>query len=124
MSSKEILRRALPHWPHDALRPTAQLGSVLQARLQQQPPSSSSPSIAVKPFTDQENNAILSLLTNKFAHKYAVPARREDSMSGGTMTPRSNPEYYKILMQDLEEVPSRTWLQRMGIKLKGFVRMS
>lgn len=45
-------------------------------------------------------------------------------MSGGIMKPRSNPEYYEALMRDLEEVPTRTWAQRMGLKLKGMIRWS
>lgn len=40
------------------------------------------------------------------------------------MKPRSNPEYYEALMRDLEEVPTRTWTQRMGLKLKGMIRWS
>ncbi|KAJ4388214.1 hypothetical protein N0V93_008821 [Gnomoniopsis smithogilvyi] len=111
MASKEALRKALLTWPTDPLRPTAQLGAVLNSRLS----SSTLPAA--------QQNASLGLLANKFSTKYALPAP-EESMSGGIMMPRSNPEYYKALMRDLEEVPTRTWAQRLGLKLKGMIRWS
>lgn len=118
MVSKDVLRRAVAHWPHDALRPTAQLGAVLAGRLHEQTTSKAS-----KALSEQESNAVLSLLTNKFAHKYALPPQGE-SLSGGIMTPRSNPGYYKALLKDLEEIPDRTWLQKLGIRLRGLIRLS
>ncbi|KAJ4404112.1 hypothetical protein N0V82_010547 [Gnomoniopsis sp. IMI 355080] len=116
MASKEALRKALSTWPTDPLRPTAQLGAVLTSRLS----SSSGQS-----FPPAQQNASLGLLTNKFATKYALRTGPDHgSMSGGIMTPRSNPGYYEALVRDLEEVPSRTWTQRMALKLKGMIRWS
>lgn len=40
------------------------------------------------------------------------------------MTPLSNPGYYKALAKDLEEIPSRTLIDRLVIRLQGFIRMS
>lgn len=72
---------------------------------------------------DVEINAIGGLLTNKFARKYALPDAL-DSKCGGIMTPRSNPGYYDALLKDLEQVPSRTLLDKVAIRLKGLIRMS
>lgn len=126
MASKALLPRALAHWPHDALRPTAQLGAVLSTRLLPQTPSTdttSSTAAAVAAASEQESNAILSLLTDKFARRYALPPPAE-SRSGGIMAPRSNPEYYRALVRDLDELPSRTWAQRLRIRLGGMFRWS
>lgn len=71
----------------------------------------------------QQANAALNLLTNKFARAHALPPPGE-SHCGGILTPRSNPGYYEALVRDLDEVPSRTWLQQVGIKLRGLIRLS
>lgn len=63
----------------------------------------------------------MSLLADRYTTKYAVAG--EDSRTGGMLTPRSNPTYYEDLMRDLEEVPTRTWAQRMGLKMKGMFRL-
>lgn len=62
----------------------------------------------------------MSLLTNRYTAKYAVAG--EDSRTGGMLTPRSNPTYYEDLMKELEDVPTRTWAQRVGLKMKGMFR--
>lgn len=113
-SHNKALRKALSTWPTDPLRPTAQLGAVLTSRLSSE-----------HSFPPAQQNASLGLLANKFATKYALPTTTaEGSMSGGIMTPRSNPGYYEALVRDLEEVPSRTWAQRIALKLKGMIRWS
>lgn len=38
------------------------------------------------------------------------------------MRPRSNPGYYDALIKDLEEVPGRTWWEKIGIRFKGMFR--
>lgn len=93
---------------------------MLAARLQQPQPPSPSPSSSAP--AAQQQNAALGLLTDKFRAKYALSA--ETSASGGILTPRSNPGYYQALMRDLEDVPNRTWAQRLGQRLKGMVRFS
>lgn len=106
---------ALAAWPKDPLRPTAQLGEVLSARLSQEPPK-----FAATSTPPQQVNAILSLLSNRYAKRYALTP--EQSASGGMMRPRSNPGYYDALIKDLEEIPGRTWWGKMGIKVKGMFR--
>lgn len=109
---------ALQRWPKDPLRPECQLQDVLSRRLL---------ASSRFPGKDQDGdaparqvNALLSLLADRYAGRYAVdPA---DSRSGGLMAPRSNPTYYGDLMRDLEQAPTRTPLQRFGLKLKGMFR--
>lgn len=63
---------------------------------------------------------MVSLLANRYTARYAVDT--VDSRSGGMLAPRSNPSYYGDLMRDLEQAPTRTWVQRVGLRLKGMFR--
>ena len=38
------------------------------------------------------------------------------------MHPKSNPTHFKDLLRELEEGPKRTWLERMMVKIGGFIR--
>lgn len=122
MASKEALRKtylaALQRWPKDPLRPECQLQGVLSKRLAESSKYPGKNQDGGHPA--RQVNALVSLLTNRYMAKYAVAG--EDSRSGGMMTPRSNPTYYGDLMRDLEEVPTRTWAQRAGLKMKGMFR--
>ncbi|KAK7745792.1 hypothetical protein SLS53_002509 [Cytospora paraplurivora] len=122
MASKEVLRKfylaALQRWPRDSLRPECQLQDVLSKRLLESSKFPSKNQDGNEPA--RQVNALLSLLANRYATRYAVDAA--DSRSGGLMTPRSNPTYYGDLMKDLEQAPTRTRLQRFGLKLKGMFR--
>lgn len=113
LSLQALVRKALARWPPDPLRPTAQLGTVLAARLPTAPPA--------------QQNAALGLLANKFSARYALRADQSltgSGSGGGIMAPRSNPGYYQALMRDLDELPDRTWAQRLALRLKGMVRWS
>lgn len=39
------------------------------------------------------------------------------------MKPASNPEHYAALKRELEELPSRGWMENMWRRLKGMVRL-
>lgn len=121
MASREALRRtytaALTHWPKDPLRPTCQLQDVLSKRLAES-----------NKFPGENNknpgaqvNALVSLLGNRYLHKYPTSPAPE-SATGGMLSPRSNPTYYDDLMRDLDAAPTRSWGQRVGLKLKGMFR--
>lgn len=127
----------LSRWPADPLRPTAHLGTILSTRLSQTPPlfpgeagpstssasTSPSPSPSASP-TEQEDQvrAVAALLDDAFLRRYAF--RPERSASGGLLTPRGNPGYYERLIDDLKAVPTRTWLDRVRIRLGGLLRVS
>ncbi|KAK2609430.1 hypothetical protein N8I77_002927 [Diaporthe amygdali] len=109
---------ALKHWPKDALRPECQLQGVLSKRLAESnkfpgPDSSADPAKQV--------NAFVSLLGNRYLARYPT-APAPESATGGMMIPRSNPTYYQDLMRDLEVAPTRSWVQRFGLKMKGMFR--
>lgn len=67
-------------------------------------------------------NALVSLLANRYATAYPTSPAPE-SATGGMMTPRSNPTYYGDLMRDLEAAPTRSWGQRVVLKLRGMFRL-
>lgn len=120
MASKEALRRtytaALTHWPKDPLRPTCQLQDVLSKRLSESnkfPGSDKNPAAQV--------NAFVSLLGNRYLNKYPTSPAPE-SATGGMLSPRSNPTYYEDLMRDLDAAPTRSWAERVGLRLKGMFR--
>ncbi|POS80973.1 hypothetical protein DHEL01_v200646 [Diaporthe helianthi] len=131
MASKEArtplaLRRtyttALTHWPKDPLRPTCQLQDVLSKRLAESnkfPGPDDSSSSSKNPAA--QVNALVSLLGNRYLHKYPTSPAPE-SATGGMLKPRSNPTYYEDLMRDLDAAPTRSWGQRVGLKLKGMFR--
>lgn len=122
LTKSQALRRtyttALTHWPKDTLRPTCQLQDVLSKRLAESnkfagPDANTNPAAQV--------NALVSLLGNRYLHKYPTSPAPE-SATGGMLKPRSNPTYYDDLMRDLDAAPTRSWVQRAGLKLKGMFR--
>lgn len=123
----------LSRWPADPLRPTAHLGTILAARLSAAPPppptKTTSPSSSPSPtppsaatITPAQVRATAALLDDAFAKAYALRPDRSVTGAKGLMRPRSNPEYYEVLMRDLEEVPTRTWWGRMKIRVGGMFR--
>ncbi|KKY34777.1 hypothetical protein UCDDA912_g05233 [Diaporthe ampelina] len=109
---------ALTHWPKDPLRPTCQLQDVLSKRLAESnkfpgPDGGKNPAAQV--------NALVSLLGNRYLSKYPTSPAPE-SATGGMLSPRSNPSYYEDLMRDLDAAPTRSWAQRVGLRLKGMFR--
>lgn len=61
------------------------------------------------------------LLDDAFARRYAVrPAR--SATGEGLMRPRGSPGYYEALIRDLEELPTRTWWDRVRIRAVGMFR--
>lgn len=120
MATKEALRRtytsALTAWPKDPLRPTCQLQDVLSKRLAESnkfPGPDKNPAAQV--------NALVSLLGDRYLHRYPTSPAPE-SATGGMLRPRSNPTYYDDLMRDLDAAPTRSWGQRVGLRLKGMFR--
>ncbi|KAL1849861.1 hypothetical protein Daus18300_013118 [Diaporthe australafricana] len=113
---------ALHHWPKDALRPECQLQDVLSKRLAESNkfPGRDNSNTAADPA--KQVNALVSLLANRYAAAYPT-APAPESATGGMMAPRSNPTYYGDLMRDLEAAPTRSWGQRVALKLRGMFRL-
>ncbi|KAK4160501.1 cytochrome B pre-mRNA-processing protein 6 [Cladorrhinum sp. PSN259] len=113
-----VFQTALQRWPKDPLRPECQLQDVLAKRLEK---GTIAPSSAIKGVTKtqaelKQANALYSLLEDRYKNKYRT--------SAGVLEPKSNPTYYKDLVKELEEAPSRTFLQRLSKKLSGMIRFS
>ncbi|KAI3400370.1 hypothetical protein diail_3387 [Diaporthe ilicicola] len=122
LTPAQALRRtytaALQRWPKDALRPECQLQDVLSRRLAE---SSRFPGNETADPAKQVN-AVVSLLANRYSQAYPTTPAPE-SATGGMMAPRSNPTYYGDLMRDLEAAPTRSWGQRVALKLRGMFRL-
>ncbi|KAK3994399.1 cytochrome B pre-mRNA-processing protein 6 [Cladorrhinum sp. PSN332] len=109
---------AIQRWPKDPLRPECQLQHVLAKRLEK---ATLAPPSSIKGVTKaqaelKQTNALYSLLEDRYKNKYRT--------SSGVPEPKSNPTYYKDLVKELEEAPSRTFLQRLSKRLSGMIRLT
>lgn len=105
MANPAVLKqfqKALGRWPQDILRPHANFTDVMQKRIASKPPS------------EAETNALFTLLENRYSRKYPL--------SKSTTSPASDPEHYGRLLEELEEAPERTGLQRFMKRITGLVR--
>lgn len=39
------------------------------------------------------------------------------------LEPKSQPTYFQDLVREIEEAPRRTWLERLGKRLSGMIRL-
>ncbi|KAK4225701.1 cytochrome B pre-mRNA-processing protein 6 [Podospora fimiseda] len=117
-SAARLFQGALQRWPKDPLRPECQLQDVLAKRLAKgnlAPPSTIKGASKTQAELKQAN-ALYSLLENRYNTKYRA--------GPGVLEPKSNPTYYKDLVQELEEAPNRTFLQRLAKRLTGMIRLT
>ncbi|EMR61894.1 hypothetical protein MGN70_010446 [Eutypa lata] len=112
ISAQRHLLRALSQWPKDPVRPQVQFQDVLRKRFEQT--STSSPALSEEDQLKQAN-ALYSLLDNRYKKKYPI--------TGSILKPKSNPTYYADLVQELEEGPQRSWLDRLLLRVGGLVRL-
>ncbi|KAI1385179.1 uncharacterized protein F4822DRAFT_412275 [Hypoxylon trugodes] len=108
VSARNHILRALSQWPKDTLRPQIQFHDVLRKRFEQ---SSNSPEQEQL----QQANALYSLLDNRYKRKYPI--------TGTLLHPKSNPTYFSNLVQELEEAPNRSSMERLWLRLKGVIRL-
>ncbi|KAI1207520.1 uncharacterized protein F4807DRAFT_180313 [Annulohypoxylon truncatum] len=108
VSAHRHILRALSQWPKDTLRPQIQIQEVLRKRFEQ--PSN-------LPEQDQlkQANALYSLINDRYKTKYPI--------RGSLLKPKSHPTYFTDLVKELEEAPSRSYLERLWLRLKGVVRL-
>ncbi|KAJ2896878.1 hypothetical protein MKZ38_005131 [Zalerion maritima] len=107
-----ILLATISKLPADPLRPNAQLGPALAARLKQQQASSSPPKEAE---LRKEAQAINLLVGDRFMRKYPVSDR--------IWHPPFQPEYFDNIIKDLDEAKSRSWFKHQWIKFRGMIRL-
>ncbi|KAI0508746.1 hypothetical protein F5B22DRAFT_619433 [Xylaria bambusicola] len=101
--------RALSQWPKDTIRPEIQFQTVLQKRFDQ-------PKLALSEEEQlRQANALYSLLDNRYKKKYPI--------TGSLLQPKSNPTYFTDLLKELEEAPTRSYFERLLLRVKGLVRL-
>ncbi|EFQ95823.1 hypothetical protein CFE70_005451 [Pyrenophora teres f. teres 0-1] len=128
--------RALALWPKDALRPnlpftraiehhgqpfgvqpitpTPEEGAKTQAPAATTTAASSPPA---NPKLEQAQvNALYSLLENRYSAKYAL--------SPAVLKPKSAPEHYTKLMEEIERAPKKTWWEAKVDEWKSKIRWS
>lgn len=44
-------------------------------------------------------------------------------LQGPMLEPRSQPTYFADLVREIDEAPRRTWLERLGKRLSGMIRL-
>ena len=54
-------------------------------------------------------------MQNKFRDRY--------KLKGPMLEPKSQPTYFEDLVREIEEAPRRTWLERLGKRLPGIIRL-
>ncbi|KAH0263371.1 hypothetical protein KCU91_g12768, partial [Aureobasidium melanogenum] len=114
--------RILSQWPVDRLRPEISFQSVLKKRLEAAPvatinEANTARTQAPKPRNEaREINALYSLLENRYSSAYPL--------SNAMMHPASAPDHYTTLVKELDEVPDRTFFQRVASRFRGMIRLS
>ncbi|KAI2634427.1 hypothetical protein GGS21DRAFT_517754 [Xylaria nigripes] len=109
ISARHLILRALSQWPKDTIRPEVQFQKILQKRFEE-PNQNLSEGEQLK-----QANALYSLLDNRYKKAYPI--------TGSLLQPKSNPTYFTDLLRELEEAPSRSFLDRLLLRLKGIVRI-
>lgn len=104
--------RVLAAWPQDPLRPKCQLQDVLRKRVE------TADARADTRADLAQVNALMSLVENRYQKKYHLAGG-----PAGLQSPASNPEYYRALLRELDEAPTRSWVQRVKNKLTGMFRV-
>lgn len=54
-----------------------------------------------------------------FANEWAMQYK----LKGPMLEPKSQPTYFEDLVREIEEAPKRTWLERLGKRLSGMIRL-
>ncbi|TVY57296.1 hypothetical protein LSUE1_G007350 [Lachnellula suecica] len=108
--------RALSRWPKDPLRPDCQFQEVIRRRVAKRFYPVAGESAVNEAAELEQVNALYSLLSNRYTHKFKI--------TGDLMRPKSGPEHYTRLIKELEEAPGRSRWGRFTNKWKGFLRFS
>ncbi|KAM0194773.1 hypothetical protein ACHAPA_009194 [Fusarium lateritium] len=109
--SQKIYSDVFARWPKQALRPDHQLQDVLSKtvteRFQNYNP-------ATEHLELQKARALQFLLQNRYNDRF--------KLRGRLLEPKSQPTYFADLVKEIDEAPSRSWLERLGKRLSGMVR--
>ncbi|KAK3179921.1 hypothetical protein K4F52_008664 [Lecanicillium sp. MT-2017a] len=110
--ARRIYSDVFAKWPKQDLRPDYQfqdvLGKVVDARFQNYKPS-------MEPEEVMKARALQFLAQDKLMNRY--------KLKGPMLEPKSQPTYFEDLVREIEEAPKRSWLERLGKRLSGMVRL-
>jgi len=110
--SYRIYTEALAKWPKQELRPDHQLQDVIrpgiEARYKNYKPSMEAEELF-------KARSLQVLQQNRFMDRY--------KLKGPMLEPNSQPTYFEDLLREIEEAPKRTWLERVGKRLSGMIRL-
>jgi cytochrome b pre-mRNA-processing protein 6 len=110
---QRIYHEVFSRWPGQALRPDYQLQDVVRKAVDKRF-ESYTPSVEKEELF--KARCLQYLQQNRWQEKY--------KLTGPMLEPNSQPTYFTDLVREIEEAPKRTWLQRMGLRLSGMIRMS
>ncbi|KAG6038689.1 hypothetical protein E4U41_003856 [Claviceps citrina] len=111
-TARRIYADAFAKWPKQDLRPDYQLQDVLRAAVDERYRN-------FKPSMEAEETlkarALQFLVQNKYNDRF--------KLRGPMLEPKSQPTYFSDLVREIEEAPRRTWLERLGKRLSGMIRL-
>ncbi|KAF6808936.1 hypothetical protein CSOJ01_07206 [Colletotrichum sojae] len=105
-------QRALSLWPKDNLRPEVQFAEFAARGLDTRFARAGAAVDEVKEL--KQANALYAMADDRF--------KRQFPLNGDLLRPKSQPTYFTDLLRELEEAPTRGWLQNMSKKLSGMFR--
>lgn len=110
--ARRIYSDVFAKWPKQDLRPDYQfqdvLAKVVDERFKTYNPATESEELL-------KARALQFLVQNKFRDRY--------KLKGPMLEPKSQPTYFEDLVREIEEAPKRTWLERLGKRLSGMIRL-
>ncbi|UQC81570.1 uncharacterized protein CLUP02_07056 [Colletotrichum lupini] len=102
------MRSALALWPKDNLRPETQFSEIIQRGIERR---YTKPNVVDEAKELKQANAMFALTDDRFKKRFPL--------NGELLKPESQPTYFQDLLRELEEAPTRGWLQNMSKKLSG-----
>ncbi|KAK5993061.1 hypothetical protein PT974_06489 [Cladobotryum mycophilum] len=110
--ARKIYSDVFAKWPKQDLRPDYQfqdvLGKVVNDRFKSYNPS-------MEPEEMLKARALQFLAQDKFKDRY--------KLKGPMLEPQSQPTYFEDLVREIEEAPKRSWIERLGKRISGMIRL-
>ncbi|EFY84271.1 hypothetical protein MAC_09679 [Metarhizium acridum CQMa 102] len=111
-TQRRIYADAFAKWPKQDLRPDYQLQDILKAAVEERYKNYNP---AMEAEETLKARALQFLVQDKFNNRY--------KLKGPMLEPKSQPTYFQDLVREIEEAPRRTWLERLGKRLSGMIRL-
>ncbi|KAI9898044.1 hypothetical protein N3K66_006404 [Trichothecium roseum] len=107
-----IYSEAFAKWPKQDLRPDYQLQDVLKATVEDRFKNHNQ---SIEAEELMKARALQFLQQNRFNDRF--------KLKGPMLEPKSQPTYFTDLVREIEEAPNRSWLERLGKRLSGMIRL-